>query len=125
MRTYAKNRRCTQPRVELLEGKTLLATGSVMHQVAPLVTAAPIVAQATALSGTLAGSYSNVNVPGFSHILSYTTSGTLSGFGSTRLRGTLIVRGGARPGTQGASAPGHFCPQALTIGHFCPMYRAY
>jgi hypothetical protein len=98
MRTYAKNRRRTPLRVESLEGKTLLSTGSVMHQVAPHVTAAPIVAQATAFSGTLTGSYSNVNVPGFSHILSYATSGTLSGVGSTRLHGTLIVRGGARPG---------------------------
>jgi hypothetical protein len=97
MRTHAKNRRCTQLLVESLEGKTLLSTGSVMHQVAPHVTAAPIVAQVTAFSGTLTGSYSNVNAPGFSHILSYATSGTLSGVGSTRLRGTLFPRGSARP----------------------------
>ena len=69
-----------------------------MHQVAPHVTAAPIVAQVTAFSGTLTGCYSNVNAPGFSHILSYATSGTLSGLGSTRLRGTLFARGAARPG---------------------------
>jgi hypothetical protein len=98
MRTYAKNRRRTPLRVESLEGRTLLSTGSAMQQVAPHVTAAPIVAQAAAFSGTLSGSYSNINVPGFSHILSYATSGTLSGVGSTRLRGTLVVRGGARPG---------------------------
>jgi hypothetical protein len=97
MRIYAKKRRRTQLRVESLEGKTLLSTGLVMHQVAPHVAAAPIVAQATAFSGTLTGPYSNVDVPGFSHILSYATSGTLSGVGSTRLRGTLFVRGGAGP----------------------------
>src|ERR1700758_1053657 len=98
MRTYAKNRRRAPLRVESMEGRTLLSTGSAMQQVAPHVTAAPIVAQAPAFSGTLMGSYSNVNVPGFSHLLSYATSGTLSGVGSTRLPGTLSVRGGARPG---------------------------
>jgi hypothetical protein len=67
-----------------------------MQHVAPRVTAAPIVAQVATISGTLTGTYSNVNVPGFSHILSYATSGTLSGVGSTRLRGTLFARGGAR-----------------------------
>jgi hypothetical protein len=97
MRTYAKKRRRTQLRVESLEGKTLLSTGSVTHQFAPHMGAVPIVAQAAAFSGTLTGPYSNVNVPGFSHVLSYATSGTLSGVGSTRLRGTLFVRGGARP----------------------------
>jgi hypothetical protein len=98
MLPYAKNRRRTQPRVEALEGKNLLSSGSVMHHVAPHVTAAPIVAQATAFSGSLTGSYSNVNAPGFAHILSYATSGTLSGVGSTRLGGTLFLRGGTRPG---------------------------
>jgi hypothetical protein len=98
MRTHAKNRRCTPLRVESLEGKTLLSTGSAMQHVAPHVTAAPIVAQAPAFSGTLTGPYSNVNVPGFSHMLNYATSGTLSDVGSTRLRGSLVVRGGVRPG---------------------------
>jgi hypothetical protein len=98
MQTHTTNRRRTPLRVESLEGKTLLSTGSAMRQVAPHVTAAPIVAQATAFSGSLSGSYSNINVPGFSHILNYSTSGTLSGVGSTRLRGTLIVPGGVRPG---------------------------
>ncbi len=70
-----------------------------MKRVAPHVTAAPIVAQATgALTGTLTGSYSNINAPGFAQILSYATSGTLTGVGSTRLRGTLFVRGGGHPG---------------------------
>jgi hypothetical protein len=84
--------------VESLEGKTLLSTGSAIQHVAPHMTAAPIVAQAAAFSGTLSGPYSNVDVPGFSHILSYDASGTLSGVGSTRLRGTLIVPGGSRSG---------------------------
>ena len=98
MRTHTRNRRGTPLRVESLEGKTLLSTGSAMQHVAPHMTAAPIVAQATAFSGTLTGSYSNINVPGFSHLLNYATSGTLSGVGSTHLRGTLSVRGGTRPG---------------------------
>lgn len=98
MRMYAKNRRRTPLRVESLEGKTLLSTGLAMQRVAPHVSAAPIVAQVSAFSGTLTGSYSNINIPGFSHILSYSTSGTLIGIGSTRLRGTLSARGGLRPG---------------------------
>jgi hypothetical protein len=93
MRTYTQNRRRTQPQVESLEGKSLLSGGSVMHQVVPHVTAAPIVAQATAaFSGTLMGSYSSVHAPFFANIQSYVTSGTLSGAGSTRLLGTLFVR---------------------------------
>jgi hypothetical protein len=98
MRTYKKNRRRTQLRVESLEGKTLLSMGSVMHHVAPQMAVAPIVAQAASFSGSLTGIYSNVDAPGVAHILSYTTSGTLSGVGSTRLRGTLFIRGGARAG---------------------------
>ena len=94
MRSSTRNHRRAQLRVESLEGKTLLSAGSVMPGVAPHVTAAPIVARATAaFSGTLTGSYGNVNVPGFSHILNYTTSGTLSGVGSTRLRGTCCTGG--------------------------------
>jgi hypothetical protein len=46
----------------------------------------------------LTGSYSNVHAPGFANILSYATSGTLSGIGSTRLRGTLLIRSRARAG---------------------------
>jgi hypothetical protein len=98
MRRSSKNHRRTQLRVESLEGKTVLSTVSVMHQVAPHVTASPIAAQAAAFSGTLSGSYSNVDVPGFAHTLSYRTSGTLTSVGSTRLRGTLFVRPGARAG---------------------------
>jgi hypothetical protein len=99
MRTYLKNRRRTQPRVDSLEGKTLLSTGSLMDQVAPHVRAAPIVAQAAAaFSGTLTGPYSNVRAPGFSNIFSYSTSGSLIGVGSTRLRGTLFARPRPRAG---------------------------
>jgi hypothetical protein len=98
MRVRAENRRRTQLEVESLEGKTLLSTGSVMHHVAANMMTAPMVAQDAAFSGTLSGSYGNVNAPGFGHTLSYATSGTLSGPGATRLRGTLILRGRARPG---------------------------
>ena len=99
MQTCTQNRRRTQPRVETLEGKTLLSSGSVMHHIAHHVTAAPIVSQATAaFSGTLTGSYSNVPVPFFANIQSYATAGTLSGVGDTRLLGTLFVRPGAPVG---------------------------
>ncbi|HKI18664.1 MAG TPA: hypothetical protein VKA15_12330 [Isosphaeraceae bacterium] len=97
MRTYTKNHRRTDLRVESLEGKALLSAGSAMHQVAPHLTAAQIVTQATAaFSGTLTGPYSNVHVPYAGYILSYATSGTLTGVGSTRLNGTLFVRPGGR-----------------------------
>jgi len=93
MRNYTKNRRRPQLRVESLEGKTLLSAGSVMHHVAQHVAAAPIVAQAAAaFSGTLTGPYSSVHAPYYAYIQSYSTSGTLSGVGSTHLYGTLIVR---------------------------------
>src|SRR5262245_53848987 len=82
MQRSIRKRRRTPLQVESLEGKALLSAGSVMHRVAPHVTAAPIVAQAAAaFSGTLTGTYSSVNVPGFSHVLSYAASGTLSGAG--------------------------------------------
>ncbi|HZW31701.1 MAG TPA: hypothetical protein VFF52_13395 [Isosphaeraceae bacterium] len=99
MRTSTKRRRRTQPRGESLEEKTLLSTGSGMPQVAPHVTAAPLVTRAAAaFSGTLTGPYSNVSAPGFASIRSYAASGTLSGVGSARLRGTLFIRPGARAG---------------------------
>lgn len=99
MRSPTRNRRRTGLRVESLEGKALLSGGPALRHVAPHITAAPIVAQAaTGFTGTLTGSYSNVNVPGFSHVLSYAASGTLTGVGSTHLRGTLLVPGGVRPG---------------------------
>jgi hypothetical protein len=101
MRTCTKNRRRTQLRVESLEGKTLLSTGAVAHELAHHVTAAPMVAHAIeAFSGTLTGFYSDVHVPFFANIQSYTASGTLSGPGSTRLAGTLFVRPSAPAGRQ-------------------------
>src|SRR5581483_10411008 len=80
MRRSTRNRRRLQLRVESLEGKTLMSGVAAMKHVA----AAPIAAQAdAAFGGTLTGSYSNVNIPGFSHTLSYAASGSLSGVGST------------------------------------------
>ena len=88
-----------------VERKTLLSTGSVMHQVVPHVRPRRSSAQATAeFSGTLTGSYSNVHVPSFANILSYATSGTLSGVGSTNLRGTLFIRGAGRAGWSASSS---------------------
>ena len=86
------------PQLESLEGKTLLSAGSAMQHVAPRLAAAPIIGQAVSFRGTLAGSDSDVSVPGISHVVSFNTTGTLIGPGSTHLRGTLFARGNPRPG---------------------------
>ena len=98
MRTHAKCRRPMSPQLESLEGKTLLSAGSAMLHVAPRLAAAPIVGQAVSFRGTLAGSDSDVRVAGISHVVSFNTTGTLIGPGSTQLRGTLFARGNPRPG---------------------------
>ncbi len=98
MRANIKNSRRAEPRIESLEGKTLLSTGSVMYRVARPVTAATIVAQAAQFSGTLTGYYCNVHIPFAGYLLSYATSGTLSGVGATRLHGSLFARPDARAG---------------------------
>jgi hypothetical protein len=99
MQTYINNRRRAQPRIEDLEGKILLSAGSPVDQIKPHVSHNPIVAQAIAtFSGTLTGTYSNVHIPFAGYLLNYATSGTLTGAGSTQLRGSLFVRGGAHPG---------------------------
>src|SRR5215469_3447789 len=98
MRTHAKCRRPMSPQLESLEGKTLLSAGSAMQHVAPPLAAAPIVGQAVSFRGTLAGSDSDVSVPGISHLVSFKTTGTLIGPGSTHLRGTLFARGNPQPG---------------------------
>jgi hypothetical protein len=86
------------PQLESLEGKTLLSTGSAMQLVAPRLAAAHIVGQAASFRGTLAGSDSDVRAPGISHVVSFNTTGTLIGPGSTHLRGTLFARENPRPG---------------------------
>jgi hypothetical protein len=97
--TYTNHRRRTQPSVQPLEGKTLLSSGSAMHHVPVQVGAEQIVAQVPApISGTLTGIYSNVHIPFAGYLLSYSTSGTLTGVGSTRLKGSFFVRGKALPG---------------------------
>jgi hypothetical protein len=86
------------PQLESLEGKTLLSAGSAMQHVAPRLAAAPIVGQAVSFRGTLAGSDSDVSVRGIPHVVSFNTTGTLIGPGSTQLRGTLFAQGNPRPG---------------------------
>ena len=86
------------PQLESLEGKTLLSAGSAMQHVAPRLAAAPIVGQAVSFRGTLAGSDSDRSFPGIPHVVSFNTTGTLIGPGSTHLRGTLFARGNPRPG---------------------------
>ena len=86
------------PQLESLEGKTLLSAGSAMQHLAPRLAAAPIVGQAVSFRGTLVGSDSDVSVSGISHVVSFNTTGTLIGPGSTHLRGTLFARRNPRPG---------------------------
>jgi hypothetical protein len=93
MRTYTKNQRRAQLRVESLEGKTLLSAGSLIHQAVAHERAAPIVAQAAAaFSGTLTGTYSNIHIPFAGYLLNYATSGTLTGIGSANLHGSMFAR---------------------------------
>ncbi len=94
MPSFNQNRRRTELRVESLEGKALLSTGTGMHHIAPDLRSARIIDQAPApFSGTLTGLYSNIHIPFAGYLLNYATSGTLTGVGSTRLRGSLFVRG--------------------------------
>lgn len=98
MRTHAKCRRPMSPQLESLEGKTLLSAGSAVQHVAPRLAAAPTLGQAVSFRGTLAGSDSDVSLSGIPHVVSFNTSGTLIGPGSTHLGGTLFSRGSPRPG---------------------------
>ena len=86
------------PQLESLEGKTLLSAGLAMQHVAPRLAAAPMVGQAVSFGGTLAGSDSDRSFPGIPHAVSFKTTGTLIGPGSTQLRGTLFGRGNPQPG---------------------------
>ena len=62
------------------------------------------VAQAAQFGGTLTGIYSNVHIPFAGYLLSYSTSGTLSGVGATNLHGSIFVR----PGSHFGRAIGQF-----------------
>jgi hypothetical protein len=116
MQIYTKNRQRMQPQVESLERKTLLATGAVMHEVAHHVKGAAIVADATAtFSGTLTGNYNDVHVPYFANIQSYVASGILTGTGSTRLAGTLLVRPSAAAGRRVGQLVMHNDGGSMTI----------
>ena len=98
MRTHAKCRRPMSPQLESLEGKTLLSAGSAMQHLAPRLAAAPMVGEAVSFRGTLAGSDSDVSLSGIPHVVTFHTSGTLVGPGSTHLHGTLSARANPRPG---------------------------
>jgi hypothetical protein len=98
MRVNIKNRRRASAQVESLEGKTLLSAGFVSHHAAHRAMTAAVVAQAAQFSGTLMGVYSNVHIPFAGYLLNYSTSGTLSGVGSTNLHGSIFVRPGAHFG---------------------------
>jgi hypothetical protein len=98
MPQLSKCRRPISPQLESLEGKTLLSAGSAMQHVAPHLAAAPMVGQAASFRGMLVGSDSDVSVPGIPHVVTFNTTGTLIGPGSTHLRGTLFARGNPRPG---------------------------
>jgi hypothetical protein len=92
MRATIKNHRRVSLQVEPLEGKTVLSAGLASHHAA--MTAA-VVAQAASFSGTLTGIYSNVHIPFAGYLLNFSTSGTLSGPGSTHLHGSIFIRPGA------------------------------
>jgi hypothetical protein len=98
MRANVKNRRRISLQVEPLEGKTLLSAGLASHHGADHSMTAAVVAQAASFSGTLTGPYSNVHIPFSGYLLNFSTSGTLSGPGSTHLHGSIFVRPGARRG---------------------------
>ena len=87
-----KKRRRLEPTLETLEGKTLLSvsTGALIGPHAAHQAMTPsVVAQAAAqFSGTLTGFYSNSHIPFAGYLLSYSTSGNLTGVGSTHLNGT-------------------------------------
>ena len=105
MRANIKNRRRTCFQVEPLEEKTLLSAGFASHP-SPhhATTSAVVVHAAAAFSGTLTGIYSNVHIPFAGYLLNYSTSGTLSGTGSTSLHGSIF----ARPGAHNGRAIGQF-----------------
>jgi hypothetical protein len=92
MRTYTKNRRRTELRLESLEGKTLLSAGPAMRHVAPEARPAQIAQPPAPFSGTLMGPYSNLHIPYAGYLLNYATSGTLTGVGPAHLRGSLFLR---------------------------------
>jgi hypothetical protein len=98
MQTSIKNRRCLDPRLETLEGKTLLSASALGQHAARHAMTASVVAQAADFSGTLTGFYSNVHIPFAGYLLSYGTSGDLTGVGSAHLNGTIFARPGARAG---------------------------
>ena len=99
MQPHNKNRFRSAPRVEALEGKTLLSAGLTGQHPAPHAMSATAVAHvATPFSGTLTGVYSNVHIPFAGYLLSYSTSGTLTPIGSAHARGSIFARPSARAG---------------------------
>ncbi len=99
MQTNNKNRHRSVPRVEALEGKTLLSAGLIVqHAVHHTISASAISQAATSFSGTMTGIYSNVHIPFAGYLLNYSTSGTLTSVGSTHLHGSIFARPGARAG---------------------------
>ena len=83
----------------------MLSAGFASHPSAHhATTSAVVVHAAAAFSGTLTGFYSNVHIPFAGYLLNYSTSGTLSGVGSTSLHGSIF----ARPGAHNGRAIGQF-----------------
>ncbi len=98
MQTHNKKHHRTVPRVEVLEGKTLLSTGLIGHAAHHAASAAAISQAATPLSGIMTGVYSNVHIPFAGYLLNYSTSGTLTNVGSAHLHGSIFARPSARAG---------------------------
>jgi hypothetical protein len=99
MRPHNKNRHRSAPQVEALEGKTLLSAALMGQHAAPhAMSAAAVTRVAAPISATLSGVYSNVHIPFAGYLLSYSTSGTLTGIGSAHLHSSIFARPSARAG---------------------------
>jgi hypothetical protein len=101
MQKHNKKRPRLAPRVEALEGKTLLSTSTGLmgqHWAHHVMNASAIAQVAAPLSGTLSGIYSNVHIPLAGYLLNYSTSGSLTPVGSAHLHGSIFARPGHRAG---------------------------
>ena len=99
MQAHNENRHRSVPRVESLEGKTLLSAGLIGQRAARHTMSASAISQAAApFSGTMTGTYSNVHIPFAGYLLNYSTSGTLTTVGSAHLHGSIFARPSARAG---------------------------
>jgi hypothetical protein len=124
MQPLNKNRFRSAPRVEALEGKTLLSAGLMGQHVEPHPMSATAVAHVAApFSGTLTGVYSNVHIPFAGYLLNYSTSGTLTTVGSARAHGSIFARPSARAGRAGGQFNVRNAGGSMTINVYTTATR--